>query len=427
MRYGVPYQGSKNRLAREIIDAMPPAETFVDLFAGGCAVAHAAIVSGKFRRVIINDIDGRGARLFRRAMAGTYHDDTRWITREQFRANLGQPVEKQDPFAALAWSFNANLREYLYAREIEQLQYAKHAAIAWNDLEPLRQIGLRPPALQESTVRGRYYELGAWIEANAETVRNTYIEYHNAMTGARKIVTAAALNREIGNVEEEIQKEKDKLRAYMLDALHAAGMTQAEVQDRLGTFMARHYFGQSQWAFPTCEAYERLRTFLPLPIEWEDATRVLYALKDLQTMKADKRMKSIHRLENIQRLLGLQELEGIAGAVEIVESAVDYSAVDIPPGAVVYCDIPYKGTDAVYVEGFDHQRFYDWAAAQTCLLYISEYSMPPGQFDIVKSWNIQKLSTSNGSGGLVRENLYTVAARAAPIMGQICLFQEAAL
>ena len=101
--------------------------------------------------------------------------------------------------------------------------------------------------------------------------------------------------------------------------------------------------------------------------------------------------------------------------------------MDIPPGAVVYCDIPYKGTDAVYVEGFDHQRFYDWAAAQTCLLYISEYSMPPGQFDIVKSWNIQKLSTSNGSGGLVRENLYTVAARAAPIMGQICLFQEAAL
>lgn len=422
MRYGVPYQGSKNRLARDIVDSLPPCDTFVDLFAGGCAVAHAAILSGKFRRVIINDIDGRGVRLFRAAMAGAYHNETSWVTREQFRVNIRKPAREQDPFAALAWSFNANLREYMYARELEPLQFAKHAAIAWEDPGPLREIGLKPPPLRERTLRGRYYELGAWISDNAAAVNDTYIEYHNRMTDARKIVTAAALNREIGDVDAEIQKEKDRLRAYLLDALHAAGLSQAEVQARLGTFMARHYFGRSQWEFPTFETYERLRTFLPLPLEWEDATRVLYALKDLEKMKSKKRMKNLHRLENIQRLLGLQDLEAIAAGTEIIESAADYAAVDIPPGAVVYCDIPYKGTEAVYVEGFDHASFYEWAAAQTCPLYISEYTMPADRFKIVKSWEIQQLSTAKGASGRVSERLYTVAGRCAPLMGQTCLF-----
>ena len=35
MRYGLPYKGSKNQIAKWLIDQLPPAETFVDLFFGG--------------------------------------------------------------------------------------------------------------------------------------------------------------------------------------------------------------------------------------------------------------------------------------------------------------------------------------------------------------------------------------------------------
>lgn len=35
MRYGLPYKGSKNSIAEWIVDELPPAETFVDLFCGG--------------------------------------------------------------------------------------------------------------------------------------------------------------------------------------------------------------------------------------------------------------------------------------------------------------------------------------------------------------------------------------------------------
>ena len=64
MRYGLPYKGSKNAIARWIIDNLPKADTFCDLFAGGGAVTHVALLSGKYKHFIMNDIDGRLPKLF---------------------------------------------------------------------------------------------------------------------------------------------------------------------------------------------------------------------------------------------------------------------------------------------------------------------------------------------------------------------------
>ena len=55
-RYGIPYRGSKSRIAEWVVENLPPADTLVDLFAGGCAVTHAAVLSGKFEHFIVNDI-----------------------------------------------------------------------------------------------------------------------------------------------------------------------------------------------------------------------------------------------------------------------------------------------------------------------------------------------------------------------------------
>lgn len=43
--FGIPYMGSKNRIAEELIRKIPEGKRFVDLFAGGCAMTHAAILS----------------------------------------------------------------------------------------------------------------------------------------------------------------------------------------------------------------------------------------------------------------------------------------------------------------------------------------------------------------------------------------------
>lgn len=37
-KYGMPYQGSKSRIAEWVVDILPPSHTLVDLFAGGCAI-----------------------------------------------------------------------------------------------------------------------------------------------------------------------------------------------------------------------------------------------------------------------------------------------------------------------------------------------------------------------------------------------------
>ena len=71
MTYGVPYQGSKNRLAKELVALLPSGERFVDLFAGGCAMTHAALASGKYDCALTNDkFPVRGMDLFKMAVKG---------------------------------------------------------------------------------------------------------------------------------------------------------------------------------------------------------------------------------------------------------------------------------------------------------------------------------------------------------------------
>ena len=38
MRYGMPYQGSKSRIADWVVSVLPRSHTLVDLFAGGGAL-----------------------------------------------------------------------------------------------------------------------------------------------------------------------------------------------------------------------------------------------------------------------------------------------------------------------------------------------------------------------------------------------------
>ena len=57
MRYGLPYKGSKNGIAEWIVSELPTAHTFVDLFFGGGAITHRAMLTGKYQQFIVNDIE----------------------------------------------------------------------------------------------------------------------------------------------------------------------------------------------------------------------------------------------------------------------------------------------------------------------------------------------------------------------------------
>mgnify|MGYP001946760460 CR=1 FL=1 len=115
-RYGVPYLGSKSRIAPWVVEHIPSAEVFVDLFAGGCAVTHAALLAGRWERYIVNDLSD-APRLFIDAANGRYADETRIPTREEFFAQ-----KDDDPYIRYLFSFGNNGRSYLFSRDVEEVK-----------------------------------------------------------------------------------------------------------------------------------------------------------------------------------------------------------------------------------------------------------------------------------------------------------------
>ena len=134
MLYGLPYKGSKSRIAQEVLEHLPPAGTLYDLFAGGCAITHAAMFSGKYKCVVANDVKPY-PQIFANALAGEYRDEQRWISRDEFFAT-------DDALIKLLFSFGTDCRTYIYAAgEVENYKKALHYAIVFRDYSLIAQYG----------------------------------------------------------------------------------------------------------------------------------------------------------------------------------------------------------------------------------------------------------------------------------------------
>lgn len=122
---GIPYQGSKSKIADSIIDLLPSATHFYDLFGGGCALSHAALLSGKYQHVHANDITDSVV-LFKDAMEGNLakYEPERFRTREDFEAE-----KDTNPFVRIVYSFGNDQKSYLYSRQIEGYKRAVHEMI----------------------------------------------------------------------------------------------------------------------------------------------------------------------------------------------------------------------------------------------------------------------------------------------------------
>lgn len=273
----MPYRGSKNGIAAEIVGRLPAGEVFVDLFCGGCAVTHAAILSGKWKRYIINDIDAALPKMFIDAINGKFKWETRWIDRETFYKE-----KENDPYIKYVWSFGNDGETYMYSREIEPYKKALHYARVLNDFSLLHELG----------------------------------------------------------------------------------------------------------------------------IETDDASRLgIMKVKESVKRIIDTSEETIVSLDNLAALERLQSLERLEG---LESFSLSYEQVEIPPGSIVYCDIPYKGTDCGSYDGFNHERFYEWAEKRDDI-FISEYEMPAPFIEVA---SIQKsiLSSSQGDIGKANEKIYTTAA-----------------
>ena len=120
--YGLPYKGSKNKIGQKLLNQIPQADIFIDLFAGGCAMSHIALLSDKYKKVIANDIN-KAPELFLKAINGEFKDEKRWISRENF-----YKLKDTDIYIASVWSFGNNLSEYLYSKSLPSLSFSVPSA-----------------------------------------------------------------------------------------------------------------------------------------------------------------------------------------------------------------------------------------------------------------------------------------------------------
>src|SRR3990167_1596134 len=135
-QYGLPYLGSKSKIAEEIIALFPIADNFYDLFAGGCAITHALIARNQnlfnkgYKKYFFNDINNV-PQLFLDAIRGKYRNEKRWISREEFKTNL--KLKNPDPYIQWIWSFGNNGKNYLFSKDLEPIKKAFHYIVMFNE------------------------------------------------------------------------------------------------------------------------------------------------------------------------------------------------------------------------------------------------------------------------------------------------------
>lgn len=267
MFYGVPYKGSKNFIAEKIVNVIPSAKNFYDLFAGGCAITHCAAISGKWKNFVCNDLYDGGIRLFRDAVAGKFKNEKRWISREDFFR-----LKDADPFVKLCWSFGNNGKNYIYGKDSEPFKKLLHEFVFGDD-GPLSVFFDTKLDCREESPGDRLL----WIK-------------HFCKKKSSKIVLESS-----------------------------------------------------------------------------------QGLQGLERPESLESLQCLERLQSMERLQGLQGRERLLDRFSFFND--DYSQIQIKSNSVVYCDIPYRGTDS-YFSDFDYDKFYDWASKNENPILVSEYNMP---------------------------------------------------
>ena len=372
---GLPYMGSKSKIAEkilsEIIKAKPEAEIFIDLFAGGCAISHSAILSGSFKKVIANDINAM-PKLFKDAILGKYRNEKRWISRDEFHK-----LKDTDMYVKSCWSFGNNGDNYLYSEHLEPYKKAYHYAKVFGDFSLFNQFA---PYIGKELKDNNWRKC---IKANYERIKKDYSNWFLSQLKYNPDEVEALLNA----TQADYNAEAERIRQYLRNALNQSGKTQADINKYLGNQMANHYFGKSQWQLPTKEAYEKLQEILPLEKPYTEISKIIigikYKLQNLERLQSLENLQSLQSLERLQRLQNLERLENLSNILEISQGS--YKDFKLPKAdeCVIYCDIPYKGTQTYKHDGekveFDYEAFYNWVREKSkdgYKIYISEYQMP---------------------------------------------------
>ena len=127
-KYGAAYQGSKSKIADEIISKLPARKYFIDAFSGGGALAHCALESGKFEHIIANDLQTKDILEAHFLWTPNQHLEfqKKWITKEEFE-------QTDNLYIKTCWSFSNNRKAYIYSKSCYEYKRLLHNAICFGN------------------------------------------------------------------------------------------------------------------------------------------------------------------------------------------------------------------------------------------------------------------------------------------------------
>ena len=138
---GLPYKGSKNTIANQIVAQFPRAHSFLDACCGGGAVLEAAYLSGKFDRVEGIDIDDGIVTLLNavfRDFGQIDYENKQLVTAERYKEAVQNRATLEDAVDRFIASFGFNGYDYQWGEKRRHLKYLVHQAMTLPTLDGRR-------------------------------------------------------------------------------------------------------------------------------------------------------------------------------------------------------------------------------------------------------------------------------------------------
>ena len=396
--YGLPYMGSKNKLAEEIVNFLPQKKVLVDLFGGGGAISVCASQSGKYEKIIYNELNSLISETFQKAINGEYENERRWVSREEF-----EKLKKTDGYVAICFSFSNNCNTYMYGPKIEPYKRAYHYAIVFDDFRPFNEL-----FDNETTEK---------IKKSVEGITDLK---------NRRIKFSHALGDYILSLEKcEPLENKEKLDTvkYTVD-VHPTyiGHVNQHLQYKERFDLLKHTMSVKNETRGSGSATQHIECQEKFDLLKRTICGKIHSNENLERQERISTLKhtsNVNALENCG--LGRDSItHGIGSTFQnrvLEEPPIevfnkDYADVELPSpeDCVIYCDIPYENTTSYTTGNFDYERFYKWCQEKTSegyQIFVSSYELPEDLF--ISVWEKQRhCKATSGSGKHVVEKIYTV-------------------
>ena len=150
MSLGIPYMGSKRKLAGDILKVITSRHSnitdFYDLCGGGGSVSFTAVKDYRFN-VHYNELNKHIYSLVKylrenKTLEPKFYE---WVTREEFFKQVGRSNEDADWYSGFVmsyWSFGNKQSSYIYGSDIQEFKRLAHEVIVNLDETAMFKLGL---------------------------------------------------------------------------------------------------------------------------------------------------------------------------------------------------------------------------------------------------------------------------------------------